>query len=165
MSNPEEKLITFYLGDIHCGISLGKVKEIIPHMKSTAVPLAPPYIQGLINLRGKIITLLDFTKIFNSPYLHLEQSRYHMLLKQKTFLDLGLSPTDRFAFSIDSIGDVLSYTEDDLESPPANLGALDQRWMSAVIKRPEGVVAILNLTQILKESLHLATHPKEPALL
>lgn len=164
MSNLDQKIITFYLGDIHCGISLCKVKEIIPHMKSTPVPLAPPYIQGLINLRGKIITLLDFTKIFDSPYLHLEHSRYHMLLKQKTFLDLGLSPTDRFAFSIDSIGDVLSYTEDDLESPPANLGALDQRWMSAVMKRPEGVVAILNVAQIVKESLHSAAHHKESAL-
>ncbi|MCE2931193.1 MAG: hypothetical protein LW809_07425, partial [Vampirovibrionales bacterium] len=61
---------------------------------------------------------------------------------------------DRIGFSVDAIGDVLPYFEAELDAPPANLNELDARWIEAVLKRPEGIVTILNMSSIIKEALN-----------
>jgi purine-binding chemotaxis protein CheW len=150
----EQKLITFKFGGITCGIPLLDVREIIPQMEYTSVPLAMPYVQGLINLRGQIVTLVDLTKIFKQSSLKLQYGKYNIILRNEAYAQEGLSPTDRTGFGVDSIGEVLPYFESELDAPPANLNELDARWIEAVLKRPEGIVTVLNMSNIIKEALH-----------
>ena len=152
----EQKLITFSFGDSSCGIPLLDVREIIPKMEHTQVPLAPHYVQGLINLRGQIVTLVDLTKIFKQDSLSLSHGKYNIILRNETYAKEGFSSVDRIGFSVDAIGDVLSYFDLDLEATPANLNELDARWIEAVLKRPEGIVTILNMSNILKEALSVS---------
>jgi purine-binding chemotaxis protein CheW len=54
-----EQLVIFRLGDRTYGIDLGTVREIIPYRRATRLPGAPPYVAGLVNVRGSILTVID----------------------------------------------------------------------------------------------------------
>ena len=59
MNRYPTQLCTFFVGDFHFGIDVLQVQEVLRFHEMTAVPLAPPIIRGLINLRGQIVTAMD----------------------------------------------------------------------------------------------------------
>ena len=59
MSRYPSQLCTFFVGDYHFGVDVLQVQEVLRFHEMTAVPLAPPVVRGLINLRGQIVTALD----------------------------------------------------------------------------------------------------------
>src|SRR5258708_39651011 len=58
---------TFYLDDIFFGVEVEKVQEVVCYQEMTRVPLAPPGVRGLINLRGQIVTALDLRRRLELP--------------------------------------------------------------------------------------------------
>jgi purine-binding chemotaxis protein CheW len=100
---------TFYLDELLFGIELRRVQEVLRYAGMTPVPLAPPVVSGLINLRGQIVTAID--------------------LRQR--LDLDLRPPDAepmnvvvrsedgpVSLLVDEIGDVVEVQEESFEPPP-----------------------------------------------
>src|SRR5208282_5950696 len=93
------QLCTFYLGEQYFGLDVLKVQEIIRYQEMTRVPLAPPVVRGLINLRGQIVTAIDLRR------------RLEMNDRPKDQLPVNVVVhTDDGAVSllVDEIGDVLS---------------------------------------------------------
>src|SRR5262249_522652 len=100
---------TFYLAGHYFGLDVLRVQEIIRFQDMTRVPLAPPVVRGLINLRGQIVTALDLRRRLDLPDRPADVQPVNVVVR-----------TDDGAVSllVDEIGDVLDVPEDLFERPP-----------------------------------------------
>jgi len=131
---------TFVLDRYLFGVEVEEVQEIILSQEVTPVPLAPPVIEGLINLRGQIFTAIDL--------------RQRLELGERP---PGLSPmnvilrAERGSVSllVDRIGDVITTSEDEFEPPPETLRGAPRELIRGSYKLAKGLLLVLNLEQVL----------------
>jgi len=111
-----QQLCTFRLDGNLFGMPVPRVQEVIRFHPMTPVPLAPPAVEGLINLRGQIVLAIDL--------------RRRLSLAQRSADDLPVNvvvrtPDGAVSLLVDEIGDVIEVEQSTFEAPPANLcGAL-----------------------------------------
>src|SRR5262245_32587569 len=106
------QLCTFLVGDLAFGVDVVRVQEVIRYQEMTRVPLAPPVIRGLINLRGQIVTALDM------------RARLELAARDPRELPMNVvirSDESAVSLLVDEIGDVLDVSEDTFERPPETL--------------------------------------------
>ncbi len=106
------QLCTFFLDDLYFGVDVLKVQEVIRYQEMTRVPLAPPVVRGLINLRGQIVTAIDMRKRLNLQALPDGQ------LPMNVVISTDDGPV---SLLVDAIGDVLEVDQDLYERPPETL--------------------------------------------
>jgi len=148
----QQKYVTFSVGQYLFGINVLNVREINHNVDCTIVPLAPKHIRGLINLRGQIVTLLDLRNMFGLGTIDITEETHNIILKNENFITASEEESnnqDRVGFMIDTIGDIITVEEEDLESPPANVGDIDGRYLTHVIKQKSLVVSVLNVSRLL----------------
>jgi purine-binding chemotaxis protein CheW len=108
------KYLTFSLGNEEYGVSILKVREIIGLMEITAVPHTPSYIKGVINLRGRVIPVLELRIKFG-----MERQEYN----ERTCIIVvevqGPSETVQVGMLVDSVSEVLNIGEEEIEPPPS----------------------------------------------
>jgi purine-binding chemotaxis protein CheW len=131
----EQQYCTFYLDGLFFGVEVRKVQEVIRYQEMTRVPLAPPVIKGLINLRGQIVTALDL--------------RRRLELSQRPDGQLPMNVvvrTDEGAVSllVDEIGDVLEVTDETFERPPETIDGVARELIRGVYKLRERLLLILD---------------------
>lgn len=127
---------TFYLKDALCGIALSSIQEINTPGGLTVVPQSPEDVLGVINLRGKIITLIDTGKRLGlSPIQNSDAVR-------AIIVDDG---EESFGLMVDRIGNVIDVPLDKVAAPPANIGAVPGRWFEAVYETDDQLVGLLSL--------------------
>jgi purine-binding chemotaxis protein CheW len=110
--NDGQQYCTFYVADHYFGLDVLRVQEIICHQPMTRVPLAPPVVRGLINLRGQIVTALDLRTRLGFEERPGDQVPVNVVVR-----------TDDGAVSllVDDIGDVLEVPERLFERAPETL--------------------------------------------
>lgn len=103
---------TFFVADLYLGINVLRVQEVLQFQRMTRVPGAPAVIEGLINLRGQIVTALDMRRRLQLPPRDQREKPMNMVLR-----------TEGGAVSllVDRIGDVLDVDNASREHPPQNL--------------------------------------------
>jgi purine-binding chemotaxis protein CheW len=108
----ERQFCTFVLDGYHFGIDVLRVQEIIQYQEMTRVPLAPPVVRGLINLRGQIVTAIDLRRRLGLSDSPAGQRPVNVVVS-----------TDDGAVSllVDEIGDVMTVSEAEFERPPETL--------------------------------------------
>ena len=121
----ERQFCTFFVDGMYCGVEVLKVQEVIRYQEMTRVPLAPPVVRGLINLRGQIVTAIDL--------------RERLGLKPRPEGDLPMNVVVRTAdgatsLLVDEIGDVVTVDEDAYERPPETIGAITRELVEGVYK-------------------------------
>lgn len=133
-----ERVLTFYLNGHLFGIDITLVKEINRSVEYTPVPDSKPYIVGLFNMRGQIVTLFDLAKL-----MHYEAGD---LVKGSACVILKASQNDpnQVGFLIDKSRDVLEIENLDKELPPANVGGIDGTFISGVVKLKDDLLLIIN---------------------
>lgn len=111
MDKPRQ-FCTFVLDGHSFGIDVLRVQEVIRYQEMTRVPLAPPVVRGLINLRGQIVTAIDLRRRLDLPDRPAGQLPVNIVVS-----------TDDGAISllVDEIGDVIAVSEAAFEGPPATL--------------------------------------------
>lgn len=131
------KLVTVTIGEQRIGIPIDKVRDVFMAPVIAAVPLAPPHVAGLVNLRGKIITVLSLRALMGYPP-HPEAQTV-----------IGLEwQGEAFGLLVDKVGEVIDVSADGLERNPPNL---DGRWcaLSAGIRRlKDGLLLQLDTTKL-----------------
>lgn len=111
---PPEQLVTFTIGDYAFGINVMEVQEVLKHQQMTAVPLAPPEVRGLINLRGHIVTAIGMR----------ERLRFAPAPNESEQMNLIVSlPDGSASLVVDSVGDVINLERDRYRSRPSTLVA------------------------------------------
>lgn len=136
----ERQFCTFFVDGMYCGVEVLKVQEVIRYQEMTRVPLAPPVVRGLINLRGQIVTAIDL--------------RERLGLKPRPEGDLPMNVVVRTAdgatsLLVDEIGDVVTVDEDAFERPPETIGALTRELIEGVYKLKGRLLMIVDTEKAL----------------
>jgi purine-binding chemotaxis protein CheW len=126
---------TFYLDGHYFGLDVLTVQEIIRYQVLTRVPLAPPVVRGLINLRGQIVTSIDLRRRLNLPERPADQLPLNVVVQ-----------TDDGAVSllVDEIGDVLEVSDNLFERPPETLNGTARELIRGAYKLPDRLLLILD---------------------
>ncbi len=138
----EGKYLTFSLENQEYGIGILKVREIIGMMPITAVPQAPAYVRGVINLRGKVIPIIDFRLKFGMPATKQTD--------QTCMIVVGIENQDGttlIGVVVDSVSEVLAVKESDIEDAPTM--GMDTDFILGMAKIGKGVKTLLDIDRVL----------------
>lgn len=131
---------TFRLAQHQCGIEVLAVHEILRHQPMTRVPLAPPVVKGLINLRGQIITALDMRARFGFPPREDGKAPVNIVVDTSTAEGESAS-----ALLVDEIGDVIDIDPSACEPPPETMPAQVRDLITSVCKLEKGLLLIIDV--------------------
>ncbi len=136
------ELCTFFTGEAQFGLDILKVQEINKLMEMTKVPQAPSYVLGVLNLRGRIVTVIDLGKKLGlSPTSLSNESRNIIVDSQDEYIGL----------LVDQIGDVVLADWNEVDPPPANIGAIQGRFFEGVFKAKNNLIGIMDVEEVLKD--------------
>ena len=140
----ENQYCTFFV-DGHCfGVNVTQVLEIIRHQEMTRVPLAPPAVRGLINLRGQIVTTIDLRRRLGLADRTAEQAPVNVVVQ---------TDDGPVSFLVDEIGDVLEVSEKLFEAPPATLGGNARQLIRGAYKLNNHLLQLLDVEQALQAGI------------
>lgn len=138
------KFLTFMLGCEEYGIPIQKIKEIIGIMDITNIPRSPAFIKGVINLRGKIIPVLDLRLKFE-----LGEKEYN----QRTCIivvELVVAGSTRLmGIVVDTVSEVVNIQKNEIELPPQYGSLVDTSFLTGMGKVKGKVVLLLDIEQVL----------------
>jgi len=138
----EGKYLTFELGQEDYGLEILKVREIIGIMSITAVPQVPSYVKGVINLRGKVIPVIDLRLKFGMPSIDTTAETCIIIINLKEVL-IGIM--------IDKVKEVLDIRQENIEPAP-NFGAnVHTDFILGIGKINDTVKILLNIERVLDE--------------
>jgi purine-binding chemotaxis protein CheW len=134
-----QQLVTFRLGDEEYGVDILKVHEIDRMMDITEVPNAPSSIEGVINLRGKVIPVINLRRKFNLPEKEAD-SRTKIVV-----VDIGTSA----GMIVDSVSEVLRISSDIVEPPPPMTASVSSEYIKGVGKLKDRLLILLDIEKLL----------------
>jgi len=141
------KYLTFTLADEDYGISIKKIREIIGMMPVTKVPRVNAFVKGVINLRGKVIPVIDLRLRFGMEEIEHTDRTCIVIVE----IEAGQT-TVQMGIVVDSVSEVLNIQEDDIQPPP-DLSAGNRTRYILGMARMEGAVKILvDIDQVLGEA-------------
>jgi len=144
MTGKEGKYLTFTLADQEYGVEIIKVKEIIRAMEVTAVPQTPDYVEGVINLRGKIIPVINLRVKFGMA--NREHTDRTCIIVVEIGERAGAIP---MGMVVDSVSEVLHISLEEMEATP-NFGVrVDTEYMMGMAKTKGKVIILLAIDQVL----------------
>lgn len=148
------KYLTFTLDNEEYGIGILKVKEIIGMMPVTQVPRTPDFVKGVINLRGKVIPVVDLRAKFEMDTIPYTERTCIIVVEIDTD-----AVTVLIGIVVDAVSEVLNIREDEIEPPPTFGTKLNNDFILGMAKMDGGVKILLNIDQVLS-SEEIATIEK-----
>jgi purine-binding chemotaxis protein CheW len=141
------QVASFYIDKKLFGIPIEDVLEVNKNVDMTPVPLAPVYIEGVINLRGQIVTAINLRKRLEMADRIVDENsaqvKYHNII-------IG-SRSNSVSLLVDEIGDVLEITSDVIEPPPDTIKGLDPKYVKNVCKLKGELLVVLDSVKIQSE--------------
>ena len=137
----KERYLTFFLGEEQYAIPINHIKEIIAMMKVTQVPKTPHYMQGVINLRGSIIPVVN-TRLRFGMDLQEETMQTAIIIVEVEKVNIG--------FIVDRVEEVASIDTARLSDPPKFGSNIDTDFICSMAQIDENVVMILDLIKLFK---------------
>ncbi|MDR2696391.1 MAG: chemotaxis protein CheW [Deltaproteobacteria bacterium] len=135
------QLVTFNIAEEEFGVDILSVQEIIRLMQITAVPRAPACIEGVINLRGKVIPVIDMRKRFNLPAIE-RDSRTRIIVMEFGPKIVG--------FLVDAVSEVLRIPASTVEPAPAVVSGVGSEYIKGVGKLDDRLLILLDLDSLLE---------------
>lgn len=133
-------IVGFSVGSETFGVAVSSVHEIIRMEQITALPNAPEYVEGVINLRGKIVPVVDLRKRFGERVV--SRHKKNRIL----FAEIGGNMT---GLIVDSASEVLRISPADIEPAPSILGEAESHYVKGVAKLPNRLIILIDLTRLL----------------
>jgi purine-binding chemotaxis protein CheW len=134
------QFIKFMVADLTFGIEITQIHQILKPQQIFKVPNTAPYIEGLLNLRGRVLTVFNLRKRFALPEKENDDNTKIIIVTMDEFL-LG--------FIVDSVTEIVRVPDEEIEPTPPSLQGLDKRFLSGVAKVDEHVILLLDLTKVL----------------
>ncbi len=134
----EEQLVTMRVDNQHFGLSILSVQDIVETHTITQVPLAPSAISGVMNLRGRIVTVINLRRILGRT--DDSESRMGVTVEYKG---------DLYTILVDEIGEVRLLDQGDFEAVPATLDPVLKQLCTGIYRMDEELLAVLDVDQIL----------------
>ncbi len=134
------QLVSFEIGNEMFAAPISRVQEIIRMPEIVKVPKAPDFVDGVINLRGSVIPVVDLKKKFE--------------LNSKTDPDKARIvivelPKFRVGFIVDAVSEVVETNSDTFEKAPALVSSAHEKFVSGIVKSSESMIMVLDVDHIL----------------
>ena len=134
--------LTFVLQNEQYGLEILKVNAILGLMPITPLPHAPHYVKGVINLRGKIIPVIDMRLRFDMPEAEYTQATCIIVI------DVG---TTLIGVIVDTVKDVINVADDQIEDPPRYGSAMDSEHIRGLGKIGRDVKILLDIDKLVSD--------------
>lgn len=135
-------LVTFKIGEEEFGVDILSVETIIRMMEITKIPKAPGFVEGVINLRGMIIPIIDFRKRFNM------QSRDE---GKDTRIIVTNVNNKQMGFIVDSVSEVIRLPVSAIEPPPPIVSGIEAEYIDGVGKLDDRLLILINIEKLFSE--------------
>jgi purine-binding chemotaxis protein CheW len=140
----EGKYLTFTLAEEEYGIGILKIKEIIGMLPITSVPQTPDFVKGVINLRGKVIPVIDLRLRFGIGEIDYTERTCIIVVE----ID-SQAGTVLIGIVVDSVSEVLNVKGDDIADTPTFGTKLDTEYILGMAKMEGGVKILLDIDRVL----------------
>lgn len=135
----EHKHVCCRLGSMLVGVALDRVQEINRLVEPTFVPLMEPYLRGVINLRGNLVTVLDLGVIVRG------EPAGSSAKARTVVVEIG---EEICGLCVDEVGDVVEVAPDDVETLPSHLPQEQRRWFRGMVQLPQQLLLLLDVAAI-----------------
>ena len=143
-TSEKKQFCTFYLDDNFFGIRVLDVQEIIRYQDMASVPLSPSVVEGLINLRGQIVTAIDMRRRLELPDRDPESEPINIIIRTDDDSTASLL--------VEEIGDVIEVSEDLFEHPPETLKGRARELIEGAYKLEDRLLLVLSTVKTLEIS-------------
>ncbi|MBI5472721.1 MAG: chemotaxis protein CheW [Ignavibacteriae bacterium] len=137
------QLVSFKIGEEEFGVDILKVQEINRVMDITRVPNAPPFVDGVINLRGKVVPIINVRARFGMPTIERDKNT-RVIVVELAGKTVG--------FLVDAVSEVLRIPRSVTEPPPNIVAGIGADYITAVGKLEERLLILLDLERVLTQS-------------
>jgi purine-binding chemotaxis protein CheW len=136
----EQQLVVFELANEHYGLDISAVEGIIKMQAITKMPQAPAFVEGVTNLRGTVVPVIDLRKRFSLPVLeHTKDTRIVVVYMEKT----------KIGMIVDGVSEVLRIPEESIEPTPPMVSTVNTAFIRGIAKLEGRLVTLLDLTRVL----------------
>lgn len=140
LSGETVKVVSFGLGTEEYGVDIGQVQEIIRMVEITHVPRAPRFMEGVINLRGQLVPIIDLRTRFGMPRLDATKSTRIVVT------EIG---SKRVGIVVDSVSEVLNIPIENVEDAPEMIAGVGTEYIQGVGKVGDRLIIMLDLTMVI----------------
>ncbi len=140
------QLTTFYIGADLYGIDVSWVQEVTGNLPIIPVPLSPPFVRGLINLRGQIATAIGLKQLFGLSGEKRHSNEIHGEMSVVCKFEGNL-----VSLLVDSIGDVMEVSEDSFELSPKTVPHAVRRFLAGVYKTETELLSLVEISKVSAE--------------
>ncbi len=145
----ELKFLTFHLGNEVFAINIMKVERVKEYEKTTKMPNIADYVEGIINLMGEVVPIINLRKKFMLEEFSNKEKSKIIVVKLENGKKVG--------FLVDDVREVLTVTEEVIDEPPAHVaGMANAKFISGVIKLPNEMVLTLEVDNLLTSEEKIA---------
>jgi len=134
------QFLTFALGQEEYGVEILKIQEIKGYSAITPLPNAPPYVKGVLNLRGTIVPIVDLRKKFGMPEETYTKFTVIVVVQVKGQV---------MGFIVDAVSDVLTVTGADIQPTPELHSEVDTTFINGLANASEKLVILLDIDKVL----------------
>lgn len=144
----EKQLVIFELSKEQFGVEISTVESIIKMQTITKVPHAPVFIEGVTNLRGKVLPVIDLRKRFGMPQRE--------ITKDSRIVVVSIGETE-MGMVVDGVSEVLTVSDTEIEPTPRMVTTIDSSFITGIAKVNDRLVILLDLAGVfsMEEKLEL----------
>jgi purine-binding chemotaxis protein CheW len=134
------QLVTFHVDEEEFGVGILDVREINRMMEITRVPHAPAFVEGVVNLRGQVIPVVDLRKRFCLGGVERDKNTRIVVVELEETV---------VGFLVDSVSEVLRVPMSIVEPPPPIVGSIESEYIEGVVKLEDRLLILLDLRRLL----------------
>lgn len=153
--------VSFFLAGEEYAVSILRAREIVAYDVITRVPMAPAGVRGVLNLRGRVVPVIDLSSRLGLPPT--EPTRWTCILMVEVEID---GEPALMGMMIDAVSDVIDLAPADLEPPPLFGARMRLEYLAGIGKVGKKIVLLLDIDRILstEDLLAASFYPEEPPL-
>jgi purine-binding chemotaxis protein CheW len=136
----EKQLVVFELANEHYGVDIAMVEGIIKMQQITVVPHAPAFVEGVTNLRGSVLPVIDLRKRFNLPH--------EDATKNSRIIHIAIDSV-KVGMIVDAVSEVLRVSEEAIEPTPPIVTTVDSAFITGIAKLEGRLIILLELSKVL----------------
>ena len=134
------QFVKFDVGNEEFGVDIEQVREIIKIQEFLKVPKTPKFIEGLINLRGKVLTVFNLRKRLGMKNQAFDENSKIIIVDSNDLL---------IGFTVDVVSEIIRIPDDAVENTPPTVTGIDKRFLAGVAKSDDKLLLLLDLSQVL----------------
>lgn len=138
--NLNQEYVLFKLNNEHYGLNINNVENIEKNMDITRVPYTEPYVEGVVNLRGNIIPVIDLRRRFHLPQKGMDDES-RIIIVNAGELKVGMI--------VDASSEVLKLSQEDIDPAPSISGSSNANFIKEIGKNNGRIIMLIDLSRVL----------------